>query len=123
MSRRILLWILRIIPVIILLQTLWFKFTGAPEAVQLFTTLGVEPWGRILVGIFELVTSIFLLVPSLTFIGALLATVQMTAAIILHLTVLGIGNDEGLLFGMAWIVFICSVLLLWLIRKNTRNSM
>jgi hypothetical protein len=40
-------WLLRGIAALILLQTLFFKFTGAPESVYIFSTLGAEPWGRI----------------------------------------------------------------------------
>jgi putative oxidoreductase len=40
-------WGLRIIAAVILLQTLYFKFTGHPESIALFTKLGMEPWGRI----------------------------------------------------------------------------
>ena len=63
-------WILRIIAAVILLQTLYFKFTGQPESVTLFTTLGMEPWGRIGTGIFELIGSILILIPRTTLPGA-----------------------------------------------------
>ena len=43
---RILSWLLRLTAAFILLQTLFFKFTGAEESVYIFSTLGVEPWGR-----------------------------------------------------------------------------
>jgi putative oxidoreductase len=63
-------WGLRIIAAVILLQTLYFKFTGHPESIALFTKLGMEPWGRICTGVIELVTAVLLLVPSKVFIGA-----------------------------------------------------
>ena len=36
-----------IIAAIVLLQTLYFKFTAHPDSVYIFTTLGIEPYGRI----------------------------------------------------------------------------
>ena len=47
-------WALRLIVAVILLQTLFFKFSAAKESVYIFSTLGMEPWGRIGSGVFEL---------------------------------------------------------------------
>ena len=66
------IWALRIIPALILLQTLFFKFSGADESVYIFSTLGMEPWGRIGSGVLELIASILILYPRTTFIGAAL---------------------------------------------------
>lgn len=109
-------WILRILAAIILLQTLYFKFTGAAESIELFTKLGVEPVGRIGIGIIELITGIALLIPRTVFIGAFLGTGIMVGAILSHLFVLGISSngDGGLLFLLAIVVLICSVFLLFL---------
>jgi putative oxidoreductase len=106
-------WVLRIIAAVILLQTLYFKFTGNPESVALFTKLGVEPWGRIGTGIIELVTAILLLVPSTVFIGALLGIGLMGGAILSHLTIIGIESkgDGGQLFILAIIVLVCGIVL------------
>jgi uncharacterized membrane protein YphA (DoxX/SURF4 family) len=113
-KKQFLQWILRIIAAIIMLQTLYFKFTPEPESVRLFTKLGMEPWGRIGTGIMELIASILLLIPATTVFGALLGIGLMSGAIFFHLTKLGI-NFEGstLLFTYAIIVFIsCAVLVL-----------
>jgi uncharacterized membrane protein YphA (DoxX/SURF4 family) len=109
-------WILRILAAIILLQTLYFKFTGAAESIELFTKLGVEPVGRIGIGIIELITGIALLIPRTVFIGAFLGTGTMLGAILSHVFVLGISSngDGGLLFLLAIIVLICSISLLFL---------
>ncbi|MBT9484410.1 DoxX family protein [Sediminibacterium sp.] len=109
-------WILRILAAIILLQTLYFKFTGAAESIELFTKLGVEPVGRIGIGIIELITGIALLIPKTVFIGAFLGTGIMLGAILSHVFVLGISSngDGGLLFLLAIVVLICSVSLLFL---------
>lgn len=109
-------WIFRLVAAIILLQTLWFKFTAQPESVELFTKLGVEPWGRIGTGVFELIASILLLLPSSAFLGALLGSGLMLGAIFSHLTIIGIESkgDGGQLFMLAIIVLVAclSVMLL-----------
>ena len=98
----------------ILLQTLYFKFTAAPESVYIFSTLGLEPWGRIGSGVAELIASILLLVPATTALGALLSLGVISGAIVSHLTVLGIVvmDDGGELFALALVVFACSAVVL-----------
>jgi uncharacterized membrane protein YphA (DoxX/SURF4 family) len=112
--------LLRLIAAGVLLQTLFFKFTGAPESKYIFTTLGVEPWGRIASGIFELIASVLLLVPSTQLIGAVLAMGVMAGAILSHFFILGIivQDDGGLLFGLALTVFLCGALILFLQREK-----
>ena len=107
--KTIISWLLRIAAAVILLQTLYFKFTSHPESVELFTKLGVEPWGRIGTGIIELITGILLLIPSTAFIGAVLGIGLMSGAILSHIAVIGIESkgDGGQLFILAIIVFIC----------------
>lgn len=107
--RNIIEWALRIVAAIILLQTLYFKFTGQPESVELFSKLGVEPWGRIGTGFIELIAGILLLIPSTVIFGALLGIGLMLGAIASHLLVLGIESqgDGGQLFGLAFIVLAC----------------
>ncbi len=113
-------WILRIVAAVILLQTLFFKFTGAPESVYIFTKVGAEPWGRIGSGVVELVAAVMLLVPAAAWIGAGLAMGVMAGAILSHLTVLGIEvqGDGGLLFGLALLVFAASAVVLYLHRAQ-----
>ena len=103
-------WALRITAAIILLQTLFFKFTGAPESVYIFTKVHAEPWGRIGSGIVELIAAVLLLTPRFNWLGSLIAVGVMAGAIASHLTVLGIEvqGDKGLLFALALIVFIAS---------------
>jgi hypothetical protein len=111
-------WVLQLIVAGILLQTLFFKFTGAAESVYIFSRLGVEPWGRIGSGVVELIAAILLLVPATTTVGAALALAVITGAILSHLTVLGIEvqGDGGLLFGLALTVLVASALILGLRR-------
>jgi len=113
-------WALQLVVAVILLQTLFFKFTGAAESVYIFSTLGVEPWGRIGSGIVELIAAILLLVPATVTVGAALALVVIVGAIFSHLTVLGIEvqGDGGLLFVLALTVFIGSAAILLLRRSE-----
>lgn len=113
-------WILRLLVAGILLQTLYFKFTGAAESVYIFETLGLEPWGRIGSGVVELAAATLLLVPGTVVWGALLALGAMLGAIGSHLTRLGIEvhGDGGLLFGLAITVFVASAVLLFLHRDQ-----
>jgi putative oxidoreductase len=117
---RVLSWVLRIAAAIILLQTLFFKFTAAPESVYIFTKVGAEPWGRIGSGFIELIAATLILTPRFTWLGSLLAMGMMAGAVLSHLTVLGIGvqGDKGLLFALALIVFVCSTINLLLHRSE-----
>lgn len=112
--------ICRIVAAVILVQTLFFKFTGAEESVYIFTKVGAEPLGRIASGIVELIAAILLFVPRLTWLGAALAGGVMAGAIASHLFILGIEvkDDGGLLFSLACVVFFCSLLVLWLKRTE-----
>jgi hypothetical protein len=111
-------WGLQLLVAGILLQTLFFKFSGAEESVYIFTTVGAEPWGRIGSGVLELVAALLLLGPGTTTLGAILAMGLMAGAIMSHLTILGIEvkGDGGLLFALALIVFMGSAIVLVLRR-------
>lgn len=116
-------WVLRLVAAFLLLQTLFFKFTGADESIYIFSTLGMEPWGRIGSGVLELIASILILYPRTTFIGAALGAGLMSGAIFFHLTKLGISvqGDGGLLFAYALVVFISCVILLFINRGEISN--
>lgn len=103
--------VLSIVAAVILLQTLYFKFTAAPVSVHIFSTLGVEPWGRIGTGVMELLAGLLLLWKRTSFYGALLAIGIMAGAILSHLLFLGIEilGDGGHVFVLAIIVTICSL--------------
>src|SRR5271165_4136144 len=115
-------WALRLIAAIILLQTLFFKFTGAKESIYIFTTLGMEPWGRIGSGVVELIASILLLLPQTVAFGAILSLGVIGGAIFFHLTTLGIAlplvDDHGELFALAVVVFVCSFAVLVMHRAE-----
>jgi uncharacterized membrane protein YphA (DoxX/SURF4 family) len=120
MKNPIFIWIIKLIAVVILVQTLYFKFTGAEESVYIFQTLGVEPYGRIGSGIVELIASILILIPRTTLLGALLALGTMMGAIFSHIFVLGIvvKDDGGTLFTLAIITLICCLILVY----NQKNK-
>jgi uncharacterized membrane protein YphA (DoxX/SURF4 family) len=107
-------WILRLAAAVILLQTLFFKFAASEESVYIFSTIGMEPWGRIGTGVLELIAALLLLIPRTTAIGAFLATGLMSGALFFHFTTLGIEvkADGGLLFVYALIVLVCALILL-----------
>lgn len=117
---KILIWVLRLVAAVIMLQTLFFKFTGAPETIYIFETVGMEPFGRYASGIAELIASILLLIPKTTWLGALAGLGVMLGAIGSHLTVLGIEvqGDGGILFAMAIIVFLSCAVLLFLHKED-----
>jgi putative oxidoreductase len=116
-------WALRIVAAVILFQTLYFKFTGHPESVELFSKLGVEPWGRIGTGVIELLTGVLLLLPSTVVFGALLGIGLMLGAIASHLMVIGIESqgDGGQLFGLAIIVFACCTVIAFLHKSQIQS--
>jgi hypothetical protein len=111
---------LRAVAALILLQTLFFKFTGAEESRYIFTKVGMEPVGRIGSGVAELIAVVLLLFPSTVALGAALSLGVMAGALFFHLTVLGIEvqGDGGLLFGLAVTVFVAGAVLLFLYRKQ-----
>lgn len=120
MKNSIFIWIVKLVAVVILLQTLYFKFTAAEESVYIFSTLGIDPFGRIGSGIVELIASILILIPRTTLLGALLGIGTMVGAIFSHIFVLGIvvKNDGGTLFTLAIITFICCLILVY----NQKNK-
>ncbi|MEX0360890.1 MAG: DoxX family membrane protein [Allomuricauda sp.] len=112
--KNIISWILRLAAALILLQTLFFKFTGAPESIYIFEQVGMEPWGRYGSGVVELIASVLLLWPRTVGLGALVGIGVISGAIFFHLTSLGIEvqGDGGILFYLAVIVFLCCAILL-----------
>tara|TARA_R110002073_G_scaffold8207_7_gene45915 strand:+ start:25936 stop:26325 length:390 start_codon:yes stop_codon:yes gene_type:complete len=114
--------ILKLVAAIIMLQTLFFKFTSAQESIDLFTKIvgENEAYMRIGTGLIELIASILLFIPKRTWLGAILATGTMFGAVISHFTILGIehNNDSGALFTSAIIVFVIGLILLIKNKKD-----
>jgi putative oxidoreductase len=117
-------WVAQLAAAVILLQTLFFKFTGAAESVYIFSTLGIEPWGRLGSGVAELIAAGLLLWPRMAALGALLGLGVMAGAIGAHLTMLGIEvqGDGGTLFGLAVATALCCAVVIYL-RQDTLWSL
>jgi uncharacterized membrane protein YphA (DoxX/SURF4 family) len=118
------LWALRIVAALIMLQTLYFKFSGAEESIYIFSKLGMEPWGRIGSGVMELIASVLLLIPATTAIGAVLGLGLMGGALFFHITKLGyeVQGDGGQLFIYALLVFISCAVLLIVYRRDLLST-
>lgn len=112
--------ICRLVSAIIIGQTLYFKFTAHPDSVYIFTRLGMEPWGRYVIGLFELFAIITMLFKRTSWLGSFIAVTLMFGAIFSHLTLLGVNvqGDQGELFTLAVVVFICSLINLFLERSH-----
>ena len=106
-TKNIASWVLRVLAAFILLQTLFFKFSGAEESIYIFTQIGMEPFGRYLSGGVELIAGL-LLFTRLYAVGAALGLGTISGAIFFHLTTLGVEvqGDGGTLFTMALVVFV-----------------
>lgn len=107
---------IRLLVAIILLQSLYFKFGNHEQAIHIFSTLGVEPWGRFLIGGIELLLAIGILLPTTKSIANTLTGLVMIGAVGAHLfTPLGIvvrwngQSDGGQLFAMGVAVVILCV--------------
>ncbi|KAB0290733.1 hypothetical protein F2P58_07645 [Vibrio fortis] len=114
----------------VFVQSLFFKFTGSYETDHIFGTLATWSglswfgiYGGYIIGIAELIAAI-LLFTRWHGLGAIMSVGIMSGAIFFHLfTPLGIpmpefnaageivGDDGGLLFGMACLVWLCSAFL------------
>lgn len=124
MKSKAIVWVIKIVAAVIMLQTLFYKFSANPESVYIFTKLSLEPFGRIGIGIAELIASILLLIPKTSWLGAIMGVGIMAGAIFSHVFILGIEvmNDHGLLFILALITFSCCALILYLNRENILNK-
>jgi len=111
---------LRVLIAVILIQTLRFKFAAHPDSVYIFSKVGLEPVGRIGIGVLELISGILLLIPKTVWVGAGLTMGIIGGAIMMHLTQLGIeiNGDSGVLFYTAVFVFIASSVILWNYKKD-----
>lgn len=120
----VLLWLLRLLAAVIMLQTLYFKFTGHEQSVRLFSTLGMEPWGRYATGILELIAALLLLFPKTTGYGAMLGLGLMSGALFFHFTRLGLkfDGDYGL-FSYAAISWGCCAVLSWVYRRQWLSAL
>jgi putative oxidoreductase len=119
-KRRIVIWLCSLVAAGIMIETLFFKFTGAAESKYIFSKMGTEPWMRWMQGIWELLASIGLLWPRMRWAGGILTTGAMSAAILSHMTWLGysVQGDGGLLFCMALVTLACGVTVMMMFRHH-----
>jgi len=112
--------LLRFVVAIILIYSVHCKLTAHPNSVYIFTKVGLEPYGRISIGIIELISGILLFIPKTTWISATLLLGIIGSAIMIHLTILGIeiNNDGGMLFMIAIVTFVLSSIILWTKRRE-----
>ena len=120
MKKQHIILVLRLAVAVILIQTLRFKFTADPVSVYIFETVGLEPFGRIGIGVLELIAGILILIPRTVWAGALLSLGLMSGAIFMHLTKLGIEvqEDGGVLFTTALVTFLLSAVVLFIYKKD-----
>ncbi|GAB4335477.1 MAG: DoxX family protein [Flammeovirgaceae bacterium] len=113
--KKIIFNLCRFLGAVIMLQTLYFKFTAHPDSVHIFSLIGIEPWGRIGVGIMELIASVLLFIPTTIWLGGLMSVGLMMGAVFFHILFLGIevNNDGGKLFWLAIVVVICGLVIVW----------
>ena len=114
------IWILKLLAAVIMLQTLFYKFSASPESVYIFSSVGMEPWGRIGTGVMELIASVLILIPKTTSIGAVLGIGLMSGALFFHITKLGfvVQDDGGQLFIYALLVLISCITLVVIYRRD-----
>lgn len=124
-TKDVIRWVLRLVAAFIMVQSLFFKFSGADESIYIFSRLGMEPWGRIGTGVIELIASILLLIPRTTWLGAVLGVGTMSGAIFFHLTSLGVEvhEDGGQLFIYAVITALSCLLLLFIERQRIQQML
>ena len=80
--------VLRLVVAAVLIPVGYLKLSANELDVALFTQLGMEPHGRIIIGFTEITSALLLLSPQAA-TGALVALGVMLGAIIAHTTVLG----------------------------------
>lgn len=113
-------WVIRLTISAILIQTLYFKFTAHPDSVLIFSKLNLEPFGRIGLGIIELITAVLILINSTKIIGLLSSLVIIMGAIFSHILILGfsISNDGGVLFSLAIIIYLANIIYLLVFHEE-----
>lgn len=118
MNKKNLIWIAQIAVVVIMGQTLFFKFTDHPETVALFDQLGQGALAYKSIGALELIACILLLIPRSITIGAGLAVGLMSGAIMAHITELGFTGPNGALGWMAVAAWILSLVIMYVRRTE-----
>ena len=97
-KKGLLFGLLQILAAAILLGAAVGKFSSTAGDVFIFTELGMEPTGRIIIGLIEATAALMLLTKNYPALGALLGIGVMCGAVIAHVSVLGfnVQGDRGL---------------------------
>ena len=82
-------WICQCVACYMLVQAGLGKLSGSETDIYVFTTLGMEPFGRYLIGILEILAGLGLLHPLSAALSAFLGTGILTGALLAHSTRLG----------------------------------
>lgn len=119
MKHSVLIFAAQGIAALVLLAAAALKFAENPTSVAVFEELGMEPGGRVVIAVVELLAGMLLISP-LAAIGSVLAVCVMFGAIIAHLTQLGVvvAHDGGMAFGALMLVLLCSSYVLVQRRKE-----
>jgi len=105
---------------LILLMAGFDKITGGQMSVETFSALGMEPYGRHIIGWCELICVLLLSTNRWAHFGAGLTFSIMLGALIAHVTVLGfnIQQDQGKALAMFLVVFFGSLWIQWMRRQD-----
>jgi uncharacterized membrane protein YphA (DoxX/SURF4 family) len=114
------MFILQVVAASILIPVGILKFNNNPTDIEIFTHLGMEPHGRLIIGGLELVSGIFLLTKTYAASGAFLAVGVMLGAVLAHTTVIGsmVEKDNGLHLILLVVVLVTCSLITWVRRKQ-----
>ena len=107
-------WALRVCLALVFVAAGLDKFLG-PMWVRVFTDIGFGQWFRYFTGVVELLGGVLLLVPRATPVAVPMLVCTMAGAILVHVTVVGIGPQT-----IAVSVLIAALITLWLLHRRAR---
>jgi putative oxidoreductase len=99
-SLSITLWVLRILVAALFLFASFMKLSGQPMMLQEFDTVGLGQWFRYFTGCLEFVGAIAVLVPSVSFLGAILLLLVDIGAFIAQIGVLHMDWIHTIVIGL-----------------------
>jgi len=112
-------WVTRLIVVAIFAMGAIPKFTTSAEELPLDDNLPMGMTSVYIIGAFEILAIILLLVPKTAVYGAILASLIMLGAIVSHFTVVGMEGDVlKQMFVMAIVAFLAAGATVFLRRKD-----
>ena len=91
------------------------KFMNNPADLEIFSQLGMEPAGRYIIGVLEILAGLMVLTNAVAAMGAFLGVGVMLGAMLAHMTVLGIDQTH---FILLFIVFLSCCIVSFIRRKQ-----